>query len=49
MVAANPTIRRCTIGLARAGLYGFGEPRFDAIEVLAFDTRRRSRGGAGER
>jgi hypothetical protein len=38
IVAANPTIRRCTIGLARSGAYGFGEPRFDAIEVLAFDT-----------
>ena len=36
--AANPAMRRCTIGLARKGLYGFGEPRFDAIEVWSFDT-----------
>jgi hypothetical protein len=38
MVAADPTIRGCTIGLARKGLYGFGEPRFDAIGVWSFDT-----------
>jgi EthD domain-containing protein len=35
---ANPAMRRCTVGLARKGLYGFGEPRFDAIEVWSFDT-----------
>jgi hypothetical protein len=36
--AANPAVRRCTVGVARKGLYGFGEPRFDGIEVWSFDT-----------
>jgi EthD domain len=36
--AANGAMRRCTVGLARKGLYGFGEPRFDGIEVWSFDT-----------
>jgi hypothetical protein len=27
---------RHVVGFARAGLYGLGEPRFDALEVLAF-------------
>ena len=36
--ATHPAMRRCTIGLARKGLYGFGEPRFDAIEVWSFDA-----------
>jgi hypothetical protein len=36
--AANPAMRRCTAGIARRGLYGFGEPRFDGIEVWSFDT-----------
>jgi len=36
--AANPALRRCTVGVARKGLYGFGEPRFDGIEVSSFDT-----------
>jgi hypothetical protein len=38
MAEVNSTMRRCSIGLARKGLYGFGEPRFDAIEVWSFDT-----------
>jgi hypothetical protein len=35
---ANPAAgtRRHLIGLARAGLYGLGEPRFDAVELLSF-------------
>ncbi len=37
-VAENPAMRRCTVALARNSLYGFGEPRFDAIEVWSFDT-----------
>jgi hypothetical protein len=36
--AANRAMRRCTVGLARKGLYGFGEPRFDAVSVWSFDT-----------
>jgi hypothetical protein len=36
--AVDPAMRHCTIGLARKGLYGFGEPRFDGIEVSSFDT-----------
>jgi EthD domain len=35
---ANTGMRRCTVGIARKGLYGFGEPRFDGIEVWSFDT-----------
>jgi len=38
VAAANAAMRHCTIGLARKGLYGFGEPRFDGIEVWSFDT-----------
>jgi EthD domain len=34
----NSAIKRCTVGLARKSLYGFGEPRFDAIVVWSFDT-----------
>ena len=37
-VASNPAMRRCVAGLARKGLYGFGEPRFDGIEAWSFDT-----------
>lgn len=29
---------RHLVGLARNGLYGFGEPRHDAIEVSSFTT-----------
>lgn len=36
--AANRAMQRCTVGLARKCLYGFGEPRFDGIEVWSFDT-----------
>jgi hypothetical protein len=36
--AANPSMRRCTVALARKRLYGFGEPRFDGIAVWSFDT-----------
>jgi hypothetical protein len=32
---ANALVRH-VLGLARPGLYGLGEPRFDAIEVLSF-------------
>lgn len=35
-------VRRCTIGLARGNLYGFGEPRFDGIEVWSFDATERA-------
>jgi hypothetical protein len=33
-------LARHLIGLARDGQYGFGEPRFDAIEVLSFRDDR---------
>ena len=36
--SASPAMRRCVVGIARKGLYGFGEPRFDGIEVWSFDT-----------
>jgi hypothetical protein len=36
--ARETTILRSVVGLARKGLYGFGEPRFDAIEVRSFNT-----------
>jgi len=36
-VELNGDIRRCVVGLARKALYGFGEPRFDGIEVWSFD------------
>jgi hypothetical protein len=35
---ALPGIRGCLIGLARASLYGVGEPRLDAVEVWSFDS-----------
>ncbi|MCX5893808.1 MAG: EthD domain-containing protein [Deltaproteobacteria bacterium] len=35
-VAGLPQLRRHLIGLARPGLYGLGEPRFDAVEVWSF-------------
>jgi hypothetical protein len=37
LVRRLPGLRRHTIALARDNQYGFGEPRFDAIEVYAFD------------
>jgi hypothetical protein len=43
--SANATMRRATIGLARAGSYGFGEPRFDGVVVYSFDTAAEA-GGA---
>ena len=36
-VTALPGIRGHLIGLARPGLYGLGEPRFDAVEVWSFE------------
>jgi hypothetical protein len=38
-VRALPGLRRHIIGLARDDQYGFGEPRFDAIDVWSFDDR----------
>lgn len=35
---ARSSMQRCTIGVARRNLYGFGEPRFDGIEVWSFNT-----------
>ncbi len=34
--APVPGLERHLVGFARDGLYGFGEPRFDAVEVLSF-------------
>lgn len=34
--AALPALSRYLIGFARPGLYGLGEPRFDALEVWSF-------------
>ena len=39
MVSQDDRVQRCTLGMARRSLYGFGEPRFDAIEVWAFQSR----------
>lgn len=39
-----PGLRRHLVGFARPALYGFGEPRFDALEVLSFDTPDAVRG-----
>ncbi len=36
--AAPAGLARDLLGFARAGLYGLGEPRFDAVEVLSFTT-----------
>jgi hypothetical protein len=39
--APSPSgLSRHLVGLVRDGLYGFGEPRFDAIEVLSFRDGR---------
>jgi hypothetical protein len=37
-LASQHDLARHLIGFARTGLYGFGEPAFDAIEVLSFRT-----------
>lgn len=36
---AVPELQRHLVALARSTLYGLGEPRFDAIEVLSFSDR----------
>jgi hypothetical protein len=36
-----PGLQRYLIGFARRALYGFGEPRFDAIEVCSFESLER--------
>lgn len=55
-VAGLPQLQGHLIGLARPGLYGLGEPRFDAIEVWSFRdvtaaqaARADEAGGAVER
>jgi hypothetical protein len=35
-IASRYDLSRHLVGFARSGLYGFGEPPFDAIEVLSF-------------
>ncbi len=36
VVSSLPGVERCLAAFARSGLYGFGEPRFDALEIWGF-------------
>ncbi|ABK17535.1 EthD domain-containing protein [Syntrophobacter fumaroxidans] len=42
-VLALPGLQGYLIGFARRGLYGLGEPRFDAIEVWSFEDLEKMR------